>query len=144
MFTHIIDMAESVLQMDRNNDEQSGVTFTLEPGILPSLFLITLKCRDSGLRHRALGLLGESYCQEGMWEGALLAKYMKQVIDMEEHLSGYTGGGKLQAEEVPEAARFSDVAIVGSDTMPGWGRLVGGRYVHSTGKIMLRERTFIM
>ncbi|CRG84976.1 hypothetical protein PISL3812_02136 [Talaromyces islandicus] len=144
MFKHVIEMAESVLQMDRNNGEQDKVTFTLEPGILPSLFLITLKCRDSGLRRRALGLLDESYCQEGMWEGALLAKFMKQVIDMEEHLSAPTDMGKLQAEDVPEEARFSDVALVGIDTMPGWGRLVGGRSIHGTGEIVLRERIFVI
>ncbi|KAH8697902.1 hypothetical protein BGW36DRAFT_379639, partial [Talaromyces proteolyticus] len=147
MFRHIIRLAESVLKTGPSSNGTSKITFTLESGILPSLFLITLKCRDSGLRRRALSLLGESYCQEGMWEGALLAKFMKEVIDMEEDLSDphRTGraDGNLKAEGVPEEARFSDVALAGCEDMPGWGRLVAGRYVHSSAEAVLRERVFV-
>jgi hypothetical protein len=146
LFKHIIGLAGSFMDCDTQStgsgdDETSIVTFTLESGISPSLFLIALKCRDSNLRCQALRLLGENSCQEGMWEGALLAKFMKEVVDMEE--SYVIENEILKAEEIPEHARLSDVAVTGCDGMPGWGRVVGGVHVDTLG-IVLRERAFVI
>lgn len=152
LFKHIIGLAECFMGCDTRSTNSSGddgtstITFTLESGISPALFLIALKCRDSNLRCRALHLLSENSCQEGLWEGALLAKFMKEVIDMEESYvienESYSRNKILKTEEIPEGARLSDVAVMGCDT-PGWGRVVGGVHVDSLG-ILLRERVFVI
>lgn len=155
LFRHILELAESFVQsIGSNGDETNTIAFTLESGIAPSLFLITLKCRDSELRCRALHLLKENSCQEGMWEGALMARFMKEVIDLEESyaiaIGTYSGDHNFKAEDIPEHSRFSDVAVMGCDGLPGWGRVVGGVYVgdgeNATDppRIVLRERIFVI
>ncbi|QKX59555.1 uncharacterized protein TRUGW13939_06691 [Talaromyces rugulosus] len=146
LFKHIIGLAGSFVDCDTRStssgdDGTNVTTFTLESGISPSLFLIGLKCRDSNLRCHALRLLSENSCQEGMWEGALLAKFMKEVIDIEE--SYVIENETPKAEEIPEHARLSDVAVTGCDDMPGWGRVVGGVHVNPLG-IVLHERAFVI
>lgn len=152
LFKNIIELAGSFMNCDSTRSTSSGevgevITFTLESGISPSLFLIALKCRDSSLRRHALRLLSENSCQEGMWEGALLAKFMKEVIAMEESYvienEEDQRNEMFKAEEIPEHARLSDVAVMGCGDMPGRGRVVGGVYVDTVG-IVLRERVFVI
>lgn len=152
LFKHIIGLAECFMGCDirstsSGDDGTSIITFTIESGISPALFLIALKCRDSNLRCHALRLLSGNTCQEGMWEGTLLAKFMKEVIDMEESYvienERRSGNEIFKAEEIPEHARLSDVAVMGCDNMPGWGRVVGGVHVDPLG-IVLRERIFVI
>lgn len=47
------------------------LTFTLEAGIIPSLYLMAMKCRDSRIRKVAIALLDRTRCQEGLFHPSL-------------------------------------------------------------------------
>ncbi|KAL5364929.1 hypothetical protein BJX96DRAFT_188195 [Aspergillus floccosus] len=145
-YAHIIDMARQLI--DRTNNVQGvsspGPTFTLESGIIPSLYLIAMKCRIPKIRRDAISLLYSTRCQEGMWEGALIARFVDEVTRCEEKAARVIYGKETISTDcsIPESARFSDVVIALSET-PGYGRLVCARYLHeSTGELEVTERTF--
>lgn len=82
-------------------------TFTLESAIIPCLYLISLKCRDPGMRREAIDLLSRTPTQEGMWQGALFAKFIRHVVDLEEG----PGNPGTTSSDIPEAARFSEIVL---------------------------------
>lgn len=120
-------------------------TFTLESGVIPSLYLVAMKCRDPGTREKAISLLGQTSCQEGMWEGGLIAKFAAEMAKLEERaLDGDGHGEPATASDVPESARFCDVVVAMSE-VAGHGRLVCARYLHeSTGDLQVLERLFAL
>ncbi|KAI1380068.1 hypothetical protein F4677DRAFT_408475 [Hypoxylon crocopeplum] len=115
------------------------VTFTIDTGVIPSLCLIALKCRVPDTRRLAISMLYKRACQEGMWEGTLIAKFVEQAVIWEEELAGQC----LEAHNMlPEYARFCDVTFAASED-PGFGRIVSARYLHeSSGELMIFERIF--
>lgn len=119
---------------------QPPVTFTLESGAVPSLYLIAMKFRNPATRHDAISLLEQTNCQEGMWEGQLIARFVTEIADLEEETTGIT---PLRSTEIPESSRFD--SIVMATDIPGHGRLVCTRYQHElTGslEIQMTERRF--
>lgn len=144
-YIRIIDMARQLIARTDNAQGVSSptLTFTLESGIIPSLYLIAMKCRIPKLRHDAISLLYSTRCQEGMWEGALIARFVDEVAKCEDEAAGISYGKKATSTDcsIAEFARFSDVVIALSET-PGYGRLVCARYLHeSTGELEVTERT---
>ncbi|OTA56769.1 hypothetical protein K449DRAFT_468066 [Hypoxylon sp. EC38] len=123
----------------------SGLTFTIEPGVIPSLYLIALKCRDSRTRRQAISLLYNRSCQEGMWEGKLIAKFTDEVMDWEETLAGKCPENPVtSSKQVSEAARFCDVTLAASEN-PGRGRIIGARYLHECSReLAIYEREFLI
>ncbi|KAJ5086547.1 hypothetical protein NUU61_007854 [Penicillium alfredii] len=119
------------------------LTFTLEPGVIPVLYLVAMKCRSTIPRRRAISLLDATRCQEGMWEGSLIARFVEQVADMEESAAGITPRSiNVVAGDIPESARFNDVVLAGLEDL-GYGRLVCARYLHaSTSEIEILEEIF--
>ncbi|KAJ6139772.1 hypothetical protein N7471_006258 [Penicillium samsonianum] len=116
----------------------STATFTLESGAVPSLYLIAMKCRDPPTRRDAISLLDQTNCQEGMWEGPLIARFVTEIAHLEEQTTGTT---PTHSREIPESNR-SDTIVMTTD-IPGHGRLVCTRYQHeSTGKLQMTERRF--
>ncbi|KAI1411331.1 hypothetical protein F5Y13DRAFT_165469 [Hypoxylon sp. FL1857] len=142
LFRRIVSLAAEI-------ESTLGLTFTIEPGVIPSLYLIALKCRDPNIRRQAISLLYRRACQEGMWEGKLIAKFMDQVADWEETLAGTgtgTGTGPVSpitsSMQVPETSRFCDVTLAASED-PGRGRIICARYLHeSSGELVVSERVF--
>lgn len=117
---------------------QSPVTFTLESGAVPSLYLIAMKCRDPATRRDAISLLEQTNCQEGMWEGQLIARFVTEIADLEEETIGIM---PLRSTEIPESSRFD--SIVMATDIPGHGRLVCTRYQHElAGSLQMTERRF--
>ncbi|KAJ5601063.1 hypothetical protein N7510_010597 [Penicillium lagena] len=120
-----------------------GLTFTLESGIIPALYITSVKCRDRDIRRAAISLLQSTTCQEGMWEGALMARFMEEVAKLEEKAArDQTGEDAVTACDIPEQARFNDVVVAVSER-PGYGRLVYARFLHeSTGELVVSEECF--
>jgi hypothetical protein len=144
-FQRMVDLGHQFVDATSSKHASSGpqLTFTLESGIIPSLYLVAMKCRNKRIRHDAITLLDRTQCQEGMWEGSLVARFVAEVAKIEENKAGIRNGrNDNHAIYIPESARFSDVVVAMSETA-GYGRLICARYAHeSTGELEISERTF--
>lgn len=145
-FKRIIDLATSYFKDKSPKDvmaEPLSHSFTLEPGVIPSLYLIAMKCRDPIMRRQAILMISHATCQEGMWEGSLIARYVEQIADSEE-TAACTIEPPLGSRDIPEFARFSDVVLALSEN-PGHGRLICARYRHEIdGELYVWEETFAL
>jgi len=102
-----------------------------------------MKCRDSRIRRQAIALFGSTKCQEGMWEGSLLARFASEVADLEEAGARLrSSDGVITADDVWEEERFSDVVFAVTDD-PLVGRLVCATYAHeAAGDLLIWEHFF--
>ncbi|KAJ5966558.1 hypothetical protein N7481_013272 [Penicillium waksmanii] len=85
-FRHVVQLAGRFINNIQSTDPSSSLpclTFTLESGIIPSLYLVALKCRTHSIRQEAIALLYKSRCQEGMWESSLMAKFVAEISRLE-------------------------------------------------------------
>jgi hypothetical protein len=115
--------------------------FTLESGIIPSLYLVAMKCRCPQTRRQAISLLYNTSCQEGMWEASLIAQFVERIADLEESRIDH-GNAILEASDVSEKARFCDVLLVESED-PACGKLICARYCHEKdGDLVVWEELF--
>lgn len=109
IFTQIVDLAQSMLEMvERSNAEATATRkpyFTLDLGIVGPLYDIARRCRDPKIRRRAIGLLFAYPRQEGMYDGVLAARVAERVVEIEE--AGL--GNVTSCADVPDWARISDV-----------------------------------
>lgn len=111
-------------------------TFCLEDGVLSALHLIAIKSRTSTTRRRAIEILDNANRREGLASSTIVAQFGRHVAreeegrarDMAQDLSG-----DLLSHQVPEAARFADVATAAeSDIQRPACRLVCARYLHES------------
>jgi hypothetical protein len=115
--------------------------FTLESGVIPSLYLAAMKCRCPQTRREAISLLYNMSCQEGMWEASLIAQFVERIADLEESRVDL-GNPLLEASDVSEKARFCDVLLVESED-PACGKLICARYCHEKGgELVVWEELF--
>lgn len=128
-----------------SGDASRTSTFTLESGVIPSLYLVAMKCRDPRTRQKAISLLEQTPCREGMWEGGLIAKFATEMARLEERAFDVHENRELfTANDVPENDRFCDVVVAMSE-IAGHGRLVYARYLHeSTGDLQVLEKLFAL
>lgn len=82
--------------------------FTLESGVLLSLYLIAMKCRHPETRRRAITLLGDALFQAGMWEAQLIAHFVARIADLEEARASH-GSLLVESGQTSEQARFCDM-----------------------------------
>jgi hypothetical protein len=111
--------------------------FNLEQGILPALYLISLKSRTSATRHRATDILANAYRREGLGSSTVTAQIAVAIIRLEENRARDmcpASHSDLFSSDVPEAARFADVVhAAGVDVQRPTCRLVSARYLHEDG-----------
>ena len=127
-------------------------TFALGTSLLPAIYLIAIKCRESRIRRRAIGLLSTANRQEGVSHSGVLAAFAQRIAEIEErqvaHLGGHaTAAEDLRAEQIPEEARFCDVVIVPAvKDQLSMAKLIMARYAHeSNGEVqMIEERCDLM
>ena len=111
--------------------------FNLEQGILPALYLISLKSRTSAIRQRATDILANAHRREGLGSSTVTAQIAVAIIRVEENRARCIGPAlhsDLLSSDVPEAARFADIVhAAGVDVQRPTCRLVCARYLHETG-----------
>ncbi|KAH8433326.1 Zn(II)2Cys6 transcription factor [Aspergillus melleus] len=139
-FQRIVDLCSLLID---DTARSTGPTFVLDSGLIPSLYITAIKCRQREIRHRASSLLSRYSCQEGMWEPALMGHFVHEVSRLEEEAArSATGQGAstgMRFEDVPEAARFCVVILAVTERV-GEGRLVCARYRHeTTGELEITE-----
>lgn len=86
-------------------------SFSMSTGIIPSLFLCGVRCRDPQIRRKALHLLQTCNRREGLWDSNHAARIVEVVIRIEEEktLDDLRESGKectiTHASQIPEAHR---------------------------------------
>ncbi|PVH89123.1 hypothetical protein DL98DRAFT_647709 [Cadophora sp. DSE1049] len=126
LFYKVIQLAKRYL--DLQSAKSSAVPiFALDSGIIPALYLTAYKCRCPRIRREAISLMVQAPCQEGMWDGKMIAKFMTKVVELEERRAGRF---VLESSDVGEEARCSDILVLFHSERVGWGRLVCARYCH--------------
>ncbi|KAL4923310.1 Zn(II)2Cys6 transcription factor [Aspergillus undulatus] len=58
--------------------------FTTDTCLFPPLYFTALKCRNQGIRQKAISLLEEYHHLEGPWTGPMVAAVAKHVVSLEE------------------------------------------------------------
>lgn len=95
--------------------ERSGrvAEFSFELGLVPPLYIITLKCRDAVLRREALSLLRRAPAQEGLWKREIFTKVSERLIELEEGSDGFIADlpPDMVDLEVPESMRLKFVKV---------------------------------
>ncbi|KAK5706069.1 hypothetical protein LTR97_001055 [Elasticomyces elasticus] len=150
-WARVLDLAEEYLAAHpvREDNRIESLTshpgprpnFTIDTGVLPTLYLICLKCRDSAVRRRALQVLRRTDRLEGFLQSQTLANHAECIIDLEERharlliplLDDTTtseDGSALTADQVPEAARILDAVVAAAPTKPTEMHVVCGRIAH--------------
>ena len=81
--------------------------FSLEVGIIPTLFYTATKCRDPWLRREACRLISCSPHQEGIWDRTVVAKLVERTIAIEEE--GFPC--LFTAKDLPEYSRIRYVGL---------------------------------
>ncbi|PMD33645.1 hypothetical protein L207DRAFT_468984 [Hyaloscypha variabilis F] len=136
-FSRIVSLAASYI----DSTNSSETLFTLDSGVIPSLYITAVKCRQRETRRQAISLLRKVRFQEGMWEGGLIAGFVERIADIEEGRAAETDEFG-DASEIPEEARFSDVALAVTDD-PTKGKLICARYCHEMGgELMVWDEYF--
>ncbi|CZR56121.1 uncharacterized protein PAC_06009 [Phialocephala subalpina] len=85
-FNTIVTLAEALVETSTiaNTSCQGIPSFSFHLGILPPLFLTSIRCRDPILRRRAVHILSSSRRCEGIWDSRLAATVAGHVINAEE------------------------------------------------------------
>lgn len=144
-FATVVELADQYIK-SQQVEGGSLRTFSLEPGVMPSLYLVALKCRTSVTRRRAISLLRNANVQEGLWQGSLFATFLDEVVMVEEERARELTGLRpdivdLLSDDVPEAARFNGVIFAADPD--NTGRLVCSRFEHEgDGRASIEEHLF--
>ena len=112
LFTEAMQYAERYVEVTKPYSATSTISgsshqrpvFTMAMDIVMSLFLISAKCRDGGVRRRALAMLKMCGRTEGIWESHACAKVCERVIELEE-------AGALDDGTIPEHARIYEMDV---------------------------------
>lgn len=83
VFDEIVTLAGYVLHRVSSVDSEI-FTFCLDTGIVPPLYFTAMKCRCPCIRQRAISLLYSMPCQEGVWNGVVMAKIAERLKAIEE------------------------------------------------------------
>lgn len=103
----------------------SNPVFSLSLGVIPAVFFICGRCRDSSIRHRALALLKNNRRRESIWDCQMVARVAETVITIEEKGRGHRNSGvsceglqsrqkdmvRVSVQGVPETARVQILAV---------------------------------
>ncbi|KAJ6015685.1 hypothetical protein N7540_010276 [Penicillium herquei] len=99
--------------------------FTVESGFIPPVYFTALKCRIPQIRRQAVRILKAAPHREGVWNGALLAQVLDEVIRIEEDATEskeasvdlpifpFVPSAKdFPSPNIKGSSRLSDVAVI--------------------------------
>ncbi|KAK3937670.1 hypothetical protein QBC46DRAFT_319210 [Diplogelasinospora grovesii] len=90
-------------------------SFSADLGIVPPLFVVATKCRNSLIRDQAIQLLKSSSRREGMWDSELTARIALWIKDIEEEPDMPTPGqSPVQSQSRPTTSGSMARPSVGS------------------------------
>lgn len=107
-FLEIVTLSESLQNNSAWSSSPSQGSFSIELGYIYPLYFTALRCRDRGIRRRALCLLRAAPREEGIWNSAMTARIAHEVIAIEEE--GFDEQ-YLARHRVPECTRVFGVGF---------------------------------
>ncbi|KAL8709529.1 MAG: hypothetical protein Q9220_005771 [cf. Caloplaca sp. 1 TL-2023] len=109
-FREIVDLASTVIDAQNATDKRLGRSkpiFQLDQSLVGPLFSVAHKCRDPGIRRKAIALLYSAPRQEGVWDSILTARVAERIKNLEEK-----GLGEVNScADIPDWVRISDVQV---------------------------------
>jgi hypothetical protein len=132
-FTEVLNLIEQYLsqtaeQIPAFSPGRRTPNLMLDGRILPTLFLVAVKCRDQTVRRRAMKILRASERNENFQVSRTLAGLAEWIIKAEEKRAKAITRSEVFGGEIPEAARFCDVVIEARYSEPEDIRFVFGRF----------------
>lgn len=100
-YRRAVDLAGEVAEKASRTAAGASISqprFQMDMGIVVSMFETIRKCRDRVVRRKAIAILESHPWQEGLWDGTLIARAVKELIFLE-------GDG----DYVPEWARVGEI-----------------------------------
>ncbi|PYH97889.1 hypothetical protein BO71DRAFT_317559 [Aspergillus ellipticus CBS 707.79] len=101
LFEQMVALGESIIESPAREMKQ---TFSLDLGIIPTMFNVAIRCRDPFIRRRAVNVLRASAVQEGVWNSGVVAAVAEKWIEIEEEGLGEV----VSCADVPDSARLAD------------------------------------
>jgi hypothetical protein len=141
LFENAVGLCERYIESAPGFTESGGQrNLSLEPGVMPTIFLVAGKCRQPAIRSRAIRLLDLGCRQEAIWDGKPFAAFMQHLVDLENSRAAtcsdmdVLGWNSVYPCTLgpPEYARFSDVVIADELDKLGRGTFFCSRYRHET------------
>lgn len=108
LYADIIHYAHlAVTGRESREQVKASPVFTFDYGLIPAVFSVIARCRDPGIRRKAVALLRDAPRQEGVWKSSLVAQVASTLIALEED-----GLGEVKAaSDVPASARIDGVSV---------------------------------
>ncbi len=111
-FEEIVRLAEAIVTREGEDEHYGEPGFAkrvlcLDAGITLPLYFVAAKCRDRGIRWRAIEVMRRTERQEGLWNTVLTSKVAERLIRIEEE-------ELVEGEEgvVPREKRIRGVEVV--------------------------------
>jgi hypothetical protein len=130
-FSQIVDLA-TMLVDELNKEKGHFPMLSMDMGIIGPLFVVAWKCRDAGVRRRAMELLKRAPVREGIWSRESTLKFAGWKVQREENRAREMGWTESLGEPLPQQARVhleKLVQVEGIDgkkvTMIKYNRKVG-------------------
>ncbi|CAK7230250.1 hypothetical protein SBRCBS47491_007523 [Sporothrix bragantina] len=92
-FGDLVSWAEKALQPDIDGKGSLPAQFHMDLGVIPVMFSTVLRCRDPGVRRRALAVLRNHRLQEGIWDSSLTLRAAERIVMLEESSVALSAGG---------------------------------------------------
>ena len=92
-FQTLVLCAEKALQPDMDGQGSPPAQFHMDLGVIPVMFSTVLRCRDPGVRRRALAVLRDHRLQEGIWDSALTLRAAERIVMLEESSVSVSAAG---------------------------------------------------
>lgn len=109
VYEDLLDLSAAVIDAQKASNETPSQkpVFQLDYSLIGPLFSVAHKCRDPGLRRKAIAMLYSAPRQEGVWDSILTARVAERIMNLEEE-----GLGEIKcAADVPDWMRISDIQV---------------------------------
>lgn len=108
LFREIVDLLAEFLN---SSNVPFNIPFSLDTGIVPSLYYTALKCRDPEIRRKAIALLKRSPRRDGPWDALEAALSAELVVQFEEQISSVSRA-PVTMLEIPEGKRVHELQLM--------------------------------
>ncbi|KOS48285.1 hypothetical protein ACN38_g701 [Penicillium nordicum] len=84
-FRFIVNLTEEILEIWKVASQQFSLLFSFDLGITPPMFLVASRCRDTGIRWKAVNLMFHSTLYHGVWRDQYSGLCAQRIVELEEH-----------------------------------------------------------
>lgn len=126
-FNAMLDAVEQIMRLDELDMSNRKPQFHMHTGIVPVLHGLIRKCRDPGIRRRALSIMCAYPLREGFWDASVIAATARRILAKEEGLSS-----PASCQDIPAAARVRNLALAAINAPSGGEQMymVGFEFGH--------------